>query len=672
MNLRPARYLVPTLLGGLLAVGCGGTETREPTQTAAPAEDVGSVASAVGQCSAGFAPLVSYPAGFRATEVATADVNGDGLPDLIASNGYYGTAAKVSVLLNQGNGTFGPETTYPGLGKAAYAVIAADLNGDGFPDIVQIPEEFNTGGAVVLLNHGDGTFGAPVLYPVKPVPTAVAAADLNGDGFPDLVVADEVSGKVHVLLNHGDGTFAASVDYPAAQFSSGVAATDVNGDGLPDIVVASAEGVQVLLNQGNAVFAAPVNYATGGQPYAVAVADLNGDGKPDLAVTNLSGVAVLLNQGNGTFGAASVYDAGSGAQHLAVADVNGDGSPDIAVVAWQNYGGAPVSVLLNQGNGTFGPPVALASGPDAYFVAAADLNADGKIDLAVVVGSSPVVNVLLNTTSCGCTINGMPYAPGEVNPANACQVCTTATSTTAWSDVSDGTACSDGHVCTVGDACQSGTCVGGPISPSCTPVTVTIQRAGTSGTVFDAAIDAELPATNNGASASIPVGLAGGNAGKYRATLMSFDLGVIPAGAFVQSATATLYTYQSSGSQQTFAHEVTVPWAESTVTWGNFPPSGYLAATAATFPGVANIVVTAGTLEKTQADLTALVQAWYTGATPNNGILLEQNLPQDLMPGTPILTGVTAFCSSEWIATDTPADGPTERPALTVTYIPNY
>ena len=219
------------------------------------------------------------------------------------------------------------------------------------------------------------------------------------------------------------------------------------------------------------------------------------------------------------------------------------------------------------------------------------------------------------------------------------------------------------------DACTAGVCAGTLITTgACTPVTVTIQRAGASGSVFDATLDAELPAQNNGASASIPVGLAGGNAGKYRATLMSFDLGGLPGGAYITSATATLYTYQSSGSEQTRAHVVTVPWSESTVTWASFPASGYLPATAATFPGVANILVTAGTLESTQADLTATVQAWYTGATPNNGVLLEQNLT----PATLGLTGSTAFCSSEWIATDTPADGPTERPALTVSYVPNY
>jgi hypothetical protein len=200
------------------------------------------------------------------------------------------------------------------------------------------------------------------------------------------------------------------------------------------------------------------------------------------------------------------------------------------------------------------------------------------------------------------------------------------------------------------------------------PVTVTIQQ-GASGSVSTAAIDAELPTTNNGASASLPAGLVGGTAGKTRAALIRFDLGVIPPGAHIQSASATLYTYLSSGSQQTRAHQITVPWSSSTVTWASFtPPNGYLAATAATFPGVANVAVTAGTLESTEADLTVLVQAWYSGATPNYGILLEQSLAE----GTQSNTGMTDFCSSAWTGSNTAADGPTERPALVVTYIPNH
>ncbi|MDI1452030.1 VCBS repeat-containing protein, partial [Polyangium sp. 6x1] len=131
-------------------------------------------------------------------------------------------------------------------------------------------------------------------------PHSVATADLNGDGKPDLAVANGSSDNVSVLLNQGNGTFAAAVHYAAGLIPTSVATADLNGDGKPDLAVANliSNNVSVLLNQGNGTFAAAVHYAAGTYPESVATADLNGDGKPDLAVANSSSnnVSVLLNQ----------------------------------------------------------------------------------------------------------------------------------------------------------------------------------------------------------------------------------------------------------------------------------------------------------------------------------------------------------------------------------------
>src|SRR5581483_6742235 len=166
-----------------------------------------------------------------------------------------------------------------------------------------------------------------------------------------------------------------------------IVAGDLNGDGKADLAVVNDQGVSVLFNDGSGTLLSPVSFATGTAPDTVALGDLNGDGKADLAVANRgtwdgsqwSGgdVGVLLNMGGGTFVAAN-YPAGVSPVSVAMADLNGDGKADLAVAS-----GTGVSVLLNNGNGTFGAPASYGSGTNPGSVAAGDLNGDGKIDLAV-------------------------------------------------------------------------------------------------------------------------------------------------------------------------------------------------------------------------------------------------------------------------------------------------
>ena len=280
---------------------------------------------------------------------ATTDVNtGIVLTDIINS-GSAGDGSGV------GSGTFGATTNY-GVGSTPWgAATLADLNGDGLPDIVQ--SNYFGGTVSVLLNQENGTFGAETEYGVGSSPQSAATlADLNGDGRPDIVQSNYGGGTVSVLLNQGDGTFGASTDYTVGSYPQGAATlADLNGDGRPDIVQSNHNSgtVSVLLNQGNGTFGASTDYTVGSGPQSAAtLADLNGDGRPDIVQSNSLGssVSVLLNQGNGTFGASTDYTVGSGPAGAAtLADLNGDGRPDIVQ---SNYGSDTVSVLLNQGGGT--------------------------------------------------------------------------------------------------------------------------------------------------------------------------------------------------------------------------------------------------------------------------------------------------------------------------------
>jgi hypothetical protein len=183
--------------------------------------------------------------------------------------------------------------------------VAADLNGDGNLDLV------GPGNGVILvqLGNGDGTFQAPVRYPI--VNSALlAVGDLNGDGKPDIVAIAEVfirspsnqvlSGNIAVLLNNGDGTFQPAVKYAVSPGLGALAMGDFNGDGYTDVAVASTSAsvgaVSVLLGNGDGTLRNQVNYG-GGTPTRLAVGDLNGDGQPDLALTGGldNSVLVLLN-----------------------------------------------------------------------------------------------------------------------------------------------------------------------------------------------------------------------------------------------------------------------------------------------------------------------------------------------------------------------------------------
>jgi uncharacterized membrane protein len=251
-------------------------------------------------------------------------------------------------------------------------------------------------------------------------PYSVAIADVNGDGKPDLIVANEqqsqsdTAGSISVMLGKGDGTFRAPVNYSSGGESAySVSVADVNGDGKLDLVVAngclgtdcSTGGVGVLLGKGDGTFKKVVTYSSGAASVFgshVAVGDLNGDGKLDLAVATTGAgcgsgcpeglVAVLLGKGDGTFKKAKTYHTGGfdAIGWVAIADVNGDKKPDLVVA---NYcatecsfppAEGSVGVLLGKGDGTFKTVKTYPSGGDgAISVAVADLNKDGNPDILV-------------------------------------------------------------------------------------------------------------------------------------------------------------------------------------------------------------------------------------------------------------------------------------------------
>ena len=353
-----------------------------------------------------FLPTVSYPVP-GATMVVVADVNGDGILDLVTANGASPTGnGGVSILLGIGNGKFHPQKQIVKGGSPSWVVVG-DFNNDGKADIAVANEASpNSGVPVVggppqnsvsiLLGNGNGTFKPAIITPTAGA-LELAAADFNGDGKLDLAVSTGAGSPVQILLNNGDGTFA--VSNTAADSLFGVIAGDFNGDGKPDILAAGLE----MIGNGDGTFtpgpSLPVT--------PVLAADFNGDGILDLVelfvsdgrfITGLMGLGLPGGQW-----APSFIDDFNGFG-LVAADFNGDGKMDIFGTG-DSIGDVdhpPIGGLgLGRGDGTFsfgGPGFGAPFGTaiTAAFPAAGDLDRNGSPDIVVATGTA--ILVALNTS----------------------------------------------------------------------------------------------------------------------------------------------------------------------------------------------------------------------------------------------------------------------------------
>ena len=360
----------------------------------------------------GLSPAVNYPVGSQPLDICSADFDGQYGNDLAVVNYQSHT---VSVLMNNGDGTFQAAVTYP-VGSWPRDLVARDFTGDGVQDLAVLSA--GTRRINVLPGNGDGTFQDTVSFSTGGInyPYALCAGDFDFDGDWDLSVAFERSDAAGIFINRGDTGFTLSGAYPTGSYSLDVFSADLNGDNYDDVVVMNAleHTLSVLISQGNAMFNAPVNYATSGQPGSIYCANLDADGDVDIVATiggTFGGYDILLGNGDGTFGPASDDDSISYLGPLVLAYVNADADIDMVCI---DPATDSLFVMLGNGDGTLAAPsryYAAGPGSGSFALVATDLNGDTRPDVAIACYHLNHVTVLFN--------DGLGEFPTDVESTDA-------------------------------------------------------------------------------------------------------------------------------------------------------------------------------------------------------------------------------------------------------------
>jgi FG-GAP-like repeat/RTX calcium-binding nonapeptide repeat (4 copies)/FG-GAP repeat len=360
-----------------------------------------------------------YPANDAPSGISAADFDGDGDEDLVVANPGFdpsfltpSTGNTLSILRNNGDGTFAaPISITTGIAPGA---LPADLDGDGDLDLaVSHAEEDNIS---IWKNDGLGNFTPFVTFATGDRPFISGAVDLDGDGDLDLLsnnsvgtdlnTANNFGNSLSIHFNDGNGNFSVATTLVVGQGLAGIATGDLDGNDALDLVTANEteDTLSILLNDGNGTFTTPVKLGVGDRPTNVVAMDFDGDGDLDLANSNFGddSVTVLIGNGDGTFAPAVRFFTNDVPGALKAADLDGDGDIDLAMkhsfftTRTGATGGSTISVLRNNGDGSFATSESFPVGNTPAGLVIANLDGIRNLDLATPNFDSDSVTVYLN------------------------------------------------------------------------------------------------------------------------------------------------------------------------------------------------------------------------------------------------------------------------------------
>ncbi|KAB2858788.1 MAG: VCBS repeat-containing protein, partial [Bauldia sp.] len=339
----------------------------------------------------------SYSTPDGPVSTAVADFNADGRQDLVVATA---TDRYVRVLHNA-NGEFGVGIAIGPLAPAPRAVVTADMNLDGHWDVVLARGDATSGLVQIYLGTGTGGLAAGATQAAGLNTAALVVGDFNGDGAPDVAAASEGTGQVFRFLGNGTGGLGTGVAIAVGTAPHSLVAGDLNNDGKLDLAVANSgsNNVKILTGNGDGTFTGGPLLAVGINPQSIAAALLNGDTQLDLVTAdNGSGqVSVLMGNGAGDYvAAAATYSAGTNPTAVALLQLDGDPKPDIAVTSAGTMGTQTLTILRNDGSGSFSTPSDHPVRQSPQAITPIDADSDGLMDLAVPCRSADAVVILIN------------------------------------------------------------------------------------------------------------------------------------------------------------------------------------------------------------------------------------------------------------------------------------